>query len=550
MASRQERCKTERSRVDDEEGKCKNCFIFLNRLACVSATLTRVDLAQLNLAYEVLGDTHSRTKYDALYFRIYEQWQKYREYLHGLAEARRKAKEEREKKKQEELRKKQEEEARRRAEAERNRKRQEERQKKRAQEAHRRAEKERERKRQENLRNKTKEQIEADLRSAAAAAKYRQEQAKAASDRLRKLQQDEAERERKRQDERRRDRQRQADRRSAEAAAKYQQQQAAMAKERLRKLQQEEDHRKEEMKSHKENLQREADLRSAAAAARYQQEQATAAEERLRNLLQEEEKREKERLDEARKKKQKEADLRSAIATAKYRQEQATSAKERLRKMLQEERDGEEERGKQELIQVQTKMRDTERTYAEAVARCQQQEQASPASDGAPVDTNVELPILEAYREVSRQLLILRDIYLEERTYLQRYSFSSKWTHKAKVQWIRSKFKDNVHSWALQSRQVSGMPNLRRKKYQLLLKGCEQWIEWLEMLAVSPELARDADLDASLRTVYLTEGFHFPVPLRERARLLHSKWEMICWGTSQCRCGRVLELSTEACESK
>lgn len=170
-----------------------------------------------------------------------------------------------------------------------------------------------------------------------------------------------------------------------------------------------------------------------------------------------------------------------------------------------------------------------ERIYEEVAARCQQ-DQGDLTNEDTDRGEDEEKRALETHREKERQLAILQVIYQEEQESLRRCSIPSQWPHKVQVQWIRSKYDAHVQPWAAQSQQVGGMPNLRRKKYQLLLKNCEQWLGGLEKLAVSPELRQDADLDSVLATVYLKEDFHFPVPLRERAKLLHSKWEMIHWG--------------------
>lgn len=374
-----------------------------------------------------------------------------------------------------------------------------------AQEARRRAEEERAKKRQGNAGRAKKNHREADLKSAEAAAKYRQQQADAANERLRKMQAEEREREERRSEERKKNKQREADLRSAEAAAKYQQEQAAAAEERLRKLKAQEAVRKQEA----------AELRSAAAAAKYQKEQAAMAEERLRKLKTQEAEREKKNRDELRKSRQREADLRSAAAAAKYRQELANLANQRLRELQQQER----EFAKDSVLELQDKIWEAERILAEAAARCQQEQ----GEDNA--DSGVEMGDCDEEKE--RQAVLLRALYEEQQRRFRQSSVSSQWPHKQRVHWIRTKYNNSIQLWADQSRQVGGTPNLRRKKYQLLLKACGQWLGWLETFAISEELRKDADLDELLGTVYLKEDVHFPVPLRERARLLYSKWEMI-----------------------
>lgn len=313
--------------------------------------------------------------------------------------------------------------------------------------------------------------------------------------------------------------QREADLKSAEAAAKYRQQQADAANERLRKMQEEEREREERRsEERKKNKQREADLRSAEAAAKYQQEQAAAAEERLRKLKTQEAEREKKNRDELRKSRQREADLRSAAAAAKYRQELATLANQRLRELQQQERGF----AKDGVLELQDKIWEAEHILAEAAARCQQEQ----GEDNA--DSGVEMGDCDEEKE--RQTFLLRALYEEQQRRFRQSSVSSQWPHKQRVHWIRTKYNNSIQLWADQSRQVGGTPNLRRKKYQLLLKACGQWLGWLETLAISEELRKDADLDELLGTVYLKEDVHFPVPLRERARLLYSKWEMIGWG--------------------
>lgn len=378
-----------------------------------------------------------------------------------------------------------------------------------AQEARRRTEEERAKKRQSSAGRAKKNQREADLKSAEAAAKYRQQQADAANERLRKMQEEEREREERRSEERKKNKQREADLRSAEAAAKYQQEQAAAAEERLRKLKAQEAVRKQEA----------AELRSAAAAAKYQKEQAAMAEERLRKLKTQEAEREKKNRDEPRKSRQREADLRSAAAAAaKYRQELATLANQRLRELQQQER----EFAKDSVLELQDKIWEAERILAEAAARCQQEQ----GEDNA--DSGVEMGDCDEEKE--RQTVLLRALYEEQQRRFRQSSVSSQWPHKQRVHWIRTKYNNSIQLWADQSRQVGGTPNLGRKKYQLLLKACGQWLGWLETLAISEELRKDADLDELLGTVHLKEGVHFPVPLRARARLLYSKWEMIGWG--------------------
>lgn len=370
-------------------------------------------------------------------------------------------------------------EARRKQEEQRERHRQEEiRREQQARAARRRAEEDARRKqeRQENARTKDSRKTEADRRSAEAAAKYRQEQANAANERLRKREHEEREREKQRLDELRRNKQQEADRRSAEAAA------------------------------------------------RCQQERAAAAAERLRKRKQEEENREKERLNEIRTKKQREADLRSAAAAARCQQARAAAAKERLDQLQQEEL----ERKKDGSAESPPKVPETERTHTETAPECNQ-EQVEPTDEG--VHWNGHMWTRKGFPEhLEHRKARIRAFHEGRQQSFLQYSNSSRWPHEQKVHWIRSKFDDNVRPWAEQSRQVGGLPNLNCKKFRLLLKGCRQWMEWLEKLAISPQLRKDADLEDLLETVYAKEGFHFPEPLRERAKLLHARWEIIEWG--------------------
>lgn len=349
-----------------------------------------------------------------------------------------------------------------------------------AQAARRRAEEEarREQQRQEDARNQYKRKTDADRRSAEAAAKYRQEQADAANERLRKLEREERERAKQRWEEMKRSRQQDADRRSAEAAARYQQQRAAAA----------------------------------------------AAAERLRKLIEEEKNREKERQDGIRRTKQKEANLRSAAAAARCQQMRAAAAKERLRHLQQEElkrKNGKSADGPPNIPEA-------ERTHT-GTAPERPQEQAEPTDEG--IHWNGYMWMRKGSPEhLGHKKAMLRAFYEGQQQNCLQHSNSSRWPHEHKVDWIRSRFNDNVRPWAEESRQIGGLPSPNCKRIRLLLKGCMLWMERLEKLAISPQLRKDTDMDDLLETLYRKEEFHFPEVLSERARLLHARWEIIEWG--------------------
>ncbi|KAK5683112.1 hypothetical protein LTS10_004643 [Elasticomyces elasticus] len=87
-----------------------------------------------------------------------------------------------------------------------------------------------------------------------------------------------------------------------------------------------------------------------------------------------------------------------------------------------------------------------------------------------------------------------------------------------------------VQRLALESRKQSGAPavtSATRAWYDQV----EDFLNWLEKDAqMTPELKRSSKVDEALSLMFARPGFHFPAALKERAKVLHERFEIERWG--------------------
>lgn len=463
-----------------------------------------------------MSDPGERAWYDVDYCRVRWEWAEYRQYEAGerIRERKRKGEERRREEKRQDNK----------------RRRREERERLAREEEQRREGKRREdeRRRKEDLERWAKQE-EADRRSAKVAQQYRQEQARIAEEKQRKQEEERLEQER---------------------AAKQQKTDWQAKDDELRRSIQEQARILEELeRGNREKKQQEADRRSEEAALRYRQEQARVAKERIRR--QEEQNRKNRREEEDRKKDQK------SHPSDSWQQEEKSmfvsdndEVQDKAHKyegFHPKTRYGFEER-EQEREEPHHKTRQSdfefEERKKEANGGARTREAQEPRHD---FDNFFNMANGHAAQngmsdrhentafdneEGNFHPADLRPRYIQEQNRLRMTSRYAQWSNEKKAGWIQRRYDWYVAHWVAECYRTGTMPNTRLIRVSRWLTGCRNLLDFLEQIPITPQLRSTAELDSKLKIMYSRPDFRFTEDVRQRAKHLYEKWELLGWGSS------------------
>lgn len=462
-----------------------------------------------------MSDPGERAWYDVDYCRVRWEWAEYRQYEAGerIRERKRKGEERRREEKRQDNK----------------RRRREERERLAREEEQRREGKRREdeRRRKEDLERWAKQE-EADRRSAKVAQRYRQEQARIAEEKQRKQEEERLEQER---------------------AAKQQKTDWQAKDDELRRSIQEQARILEELeRGNREKKQQEADRRSEEAALRYRQEQARVAKERIRR--QEEQNHKNRREEEDRKKDQKshpsgswqqeESMFVSDIDEVQDKAHEYEGFHTKTRygfEEIEQEREEPHHKTRQSDFEFEERKKEANggaRTREAQEPRHDFDNFFNMANGHAAQNGMSDRHENTAFdnEEGNFHPADLRPRYIQEQNRLRMTSRYAQWSNEKKAGWIQRRYDWYVAHWVAECYRTGTMPNTRLIRVSRWLTGCRNLLDFLEQIPITPQLRSTAELDSKLKIMYSRPDFRFTEDVRQRAKHLYEKWELLGWGSS------------------
>ena len=104
--------------------------------------------------------------------------------------------------------------------------------------------------------------------------------------------------------------------------------------------------------------------------------------------------------------------------------------------------------------------------------------------------------------------------------------------YKARVDWMNNRQRGALSRFAIASKKAGGLP-VRDEKARIFLEKSEQYLDFLEYdpsFRMTPQLKRDASIEATFDLILHKPGYCFPNQFKKRAQRIYDSWVAINWG--------------------